>query len=254
MYLFFAQSLTLLDSLKLMLGHITYTRSSDMPLDQAFVPSLLSLLTVSIFLLPDRTRELSLRFHLLSPGCTCSFSTCADSSFVTYPFPALESSLSEYRDSQLLSDLSAVAELNVASWATDVLLPVRILLTALYLGPVGPSVLEIDASSMMGGLAKDKFFWRQRSQGARLAMLRCWQSVGVLTLTHTPSSMRAVVLYKAPVPAASFLRCSRGSVDSGGRCARLECGPCLKNRPAAPTRVPWNLLVFASPAWRSGGA
>jgi len=135
-------------------------------------------------------------------------------------FPGSGSFLSECRAPKHLSDSSAGAELNMASWAGKAIIPVRMLLAELRLGPVGPTTLEIDASALLDGIAMDKVSRKQRFQAARLAMLRFWQSDGVISLKKEKSSaMRADVLSKALAPAASFRRCSRllltGSVDPG---------------------------------------
>jgi hypothetical protein len=87
-------------------------------------------------------------------------------------FPGSGSFLSECRSPKHLTDSSAGAELNIASWAGKTIIPVRMLQAELRLGPSGPTTLEIDASAMLDGIAMDKVSRKQRFQAARLAMLR----------------------------------------------------------------------------------
>jgi hypothetical protein len=97
-------------------------------------------------------------------------------------FPGSGSFLSECRAPKHLTDSSAGAELNIASWAGKAIIPVRMLQKELRLGPSGPTVLEIDASALLDGIAMDKISRKQRFQAARLAMLRMWQDDGVIKL------------------------------------------------------------------------
>ena len=87
-------------------------------------------------------------------------------------FPGSGSFLNECRALKHLTDNSAGALLNIASWAGKAITPVRMLLNELRLGSPGPSTLEIDASTLLDAIAMDKVSRKQRFQAARLAMLR----------------------------------------------------------------------------------
>ena len=146
------------------------------------------------------TRETRLLLRPIAPGTLPAFAACSDSSSINYPspgdsrlaeiptasmggfslfFPGSGSFLSECRAPKHLTDSSAGAELNIASWAGKAIIPVRMLQKELRLGPSGPTVLEIDASALLDGIAMDKISRKQRFQAARLAMLRMWQDDGV---------------------------------------------------------------------------
>ena len=187
------------------------------------------------------TRETRLLLRPIAPGTLPAFAACSDSSSINYPspgdsrlaeiptasmggfslfFPGSGSFLSECRAPKHLTDSSAGAELNIASWAGKAIIPVRMLQKELRLGPSGPTVLEIDASALLDGIAMDKISRKQRFQAARLAMLRMWQDDGVIKLKKEKSAaMRADVLSKAMAPAAAFHRCARllltGSAEFG---------------------------------------
>jgi hypothetical protein len=135
-------------------------------------------------------------------------------------FPGSGSFLIECSSSKHLTDSSAGNKLNIASWAGKTIIPVRMLQAELRLGPSGPTTLEIDVSAMLDGIAMDEVSRKQRFQAARLAMLRLWQSVGIIALKKEKSAaMRAYVLSKAMAPAAAFHRCARflltGSAEFG---------------------------------------
>ena len=198
-----------------------------------------ALLRWAHYLVNTRDRRLLLR--PLPPGMVSAFVACSDSSSINYPlpgdarmaelpvasmggfslyFPGSGSFLNECRAPKHLTDSSAGAELNIASWAGKAIIPVRMLLNELRLGSPGPTTLEIDASALLDAIAMDKVSRKQRFQAARLAMLRTWQADGVLSLKKVKSEdMRADILSKAMAPAALFHRGSRllltGSVDVG---------------------------------------
>jgi hypothetical protein len=173
------------------------------------------------------TRETRLLLRPVAPGAALEFFACSDSSSinVTLPgdcaptasmggftlfFPGSGSFMCECRSPKHLSDSSAAAELNMASWAGKAIIPLRMLQRELGLGPYGPTTLEIDASALLDGIAMDKVSRKQRFQAARLAMIRQWKADGVLTLKKEKSSaMRADILSKAMAPAADFHRCAR---------------------------------------------
>ena len=87
-------------------------------------------------------------------------------------FPGSGSFLNECRAPKHLTDSSAGAELNMASWAGKAIIPVRMLQAELGLGPYGPTTVEIDASALLDTLATDKISRKQRFQAARLTMIR----------------------------------------------------------------------------------
>jgi hypothetical protein len=173
------------------------------------------------------TRETRLLLRPIPEGTLPSFICCSDSSSINYTvpddsvptasmggfslfFPGSGSFLSECRAPKHLTDSSAGAELNMASWAGKAIIPVRMLQAELGLGPYGPTTVEIDASALLDTLAMDKISRKQRFQAARLAMIRQWKADGVVALKKERSSaMRADILSKAMAPAADFHRCAR---------------------------------------------
>jgi hypothetical protein len=173
------------------------------------------------------TRETRLLLRPIPEGTLPSFICCSDSSSINYTVPddsvppasmggfslfvpGSGSFLSECRAPKHLTDSSAGAELNMASWAGKAIIPVRMLQAELGLGPYGPTTVEIDASALLDTLAMDKISRKQRFQAARLAMIRQWKADGVVALKKERSSaMRADILSKAMAPAADFHRCAR---------------------------------------------
>ena len=81
-------------------------------------------------------------------------------------FPGSGSFLNECRAPKHLTDSSAGAELNIASWAGKAIIPVRMLLNELRLGSPGPTTLEIDASALLDAIAMDKVSRKQHFQAA----------------------------------------------------------------------------------------
>ena len=120
------------------------------------------------------TRETRLLLRPIPEGTLPSFICCSDSSSINYTvpddsvptasmggfslfFPGSGFFLSECRAPKHLTDSSAGAELNMASWAGKAIIPVRMLQAELGLRPYGPTTVEIDASALSTHLQWIKF-------------------------------------------------------------------------------------------------
>jgi hypothetical protein len=93
----------------------------------------------------------------------------------------------------------------MATWAGKIIIAFRILGRELGVLIPKPTDLQIDASAVTDGVAKERVSRVQRFQAARLGMMRSWVQDRILRLMKTDTTdMRADILSKPVNPSALF--------------------------------------------------